>query len=86
MEYVFAPAADGQFGNAILSDLPMEEIDSGLLPDDGSQERSYLVVEVTTAAGPVRLSAPMSSLDRSPRSPPCSTPSVHARRSWLPVT
>jgi endonuclease/exonuclease/phosphatase family metal-dependent hydrolase len=53
MDYVFAPAADGQFGNSILSDLPMEEIDSGLLPDDGSQERSYLVVEVTTAAGPV---------------------------------
>jgi endonuclease/exonuclease/phosphatase family metal-dependent hydrolase len=53
MGYVFAPAADGQFGNAILSDLPMQEVDSGLLPDDGSQERSYLMVEVATATGPV---------------------------------
>jgi endonuclease/exonuclease/phosphatase family metal-dependent hydrolase len=53
MEYAFAPAADGQFGNAILSGLPMEVVDSGRLPDDGSQDRSYLVVELTTATGPV---------------------------------
>jgi len=53
MEYLFAPAADGQFGNAILSNLPMEELASGLLPEDGSQERSYLMVELTTSTGPV---------------------------------
>ena len=32
MEYVFSPAADGQFGNAILSDLPITELASGLFP------------------------------------------------------
>jgi endonuclease/exonuclease/phosphatase family metal-dependent hydrolase len=53
MEYRFAPAADGQFGNAILSDLPMTELASGLLPKDGSQERSYVMVELATSAGPV---------------------------------
>ena len=53
MEAVFAPAADDQFGNAILSRLPIEVIDSGRLPKDGSQERSYLMVELTTTAGPV---------------------------------
>lgn len=57
MDYVFAPAADGQFGNAILSDLPMDEIASGLLPKDGSQERSYLMVELATATGPVTVVA-----------------------------
>ena len=53
MEYFFAPAADGQFGNAILSKLPMDELASGRLPKDGSQERSYLMVELTTSTGPV---------------------------------
>ena len=53
MEYLFAPAADGQFGNAILSSLPMDELASGRLPKDGAQERSYLMVELTTSTGPV---------------------------------
>ena len=53
MEYLFAPAADGQFGNAILSSLPMDELASGRLPKDGAQERSFLMVELTTSTGPV---------------------------------
>ena len=53
MEYLFAPAADGQFGNAILSSLPMDELASGRLPKDGAQERSYLMVELTTSTGPL---------------------------------
>ena len=46
MEYRYVPAADGQFGNAILSRLPITEVDSGLLPNDGVQERGYAVVRV----------------------------------------
>ena len=33
MEYLYVAAADGQFGNAIMSRLPMEEIEQGKLPE-----------------------------------------------------
>jgi endonuclease/exonuclease/phosphatase family metal-dependent hydrolase len=46
MDFIFVPAADGQFGNAIFSRLPMTEIGRGLLPKDGSQERSYVLVQI----------------------------------------
>ncbi len=48
MDYLYVAAADGQFGNAILSRLPMLEIDSGLLPEDGSQQRSYAIARIAT--------------------------------------
>ncbi|MGZ8585892.1 MAG: endonuclease/exonuclease/phosphatase family protein [Actinomycetota bacterium] len=54
MPFRYEPAADGQFGNAILSRLPMSPISSGLLPDvEGKQDRSYLAVRVETARGPL---------------------------------
>ena len=46
MDYSYVPAADGQFGNAILSRLPITEVDSGPLPTDGVQERGYAIVRV----------------------------------------
>ena len=57
MEAAFAPAADPQFGNAVLTRLPMQVVDSGILPADGSQARSYLWVEVETASGPLQVVA-----------------------------
>jgi endonuclease/exonuclease/phosphatase family metal-dependent hydrolase len=57
MEYVYVPAADNQFGNAILSNLPMQELDGGPLPDDGTQRRSYIMVDVATAQGPLAVVA-----------------------------
>lgn len=51
MESIFVPAADGQFGNAILSRLPMTEIAAEVLPRDGSMDRSYIWVEVETESG-----------------------------------
>jgi endonuclease/exonuclease/phosphatase family metal-dependent hydrolase len=57
MEYVYVPAADNQFGNAILSNLPMQELDAGPLPDDGTQRRSYVMVDVATAQGPLAVVA-----------------------------
>jgi endonuclease/exonuclease/phosphatase family metal-dependent hydrolase len=51
MTAVYAPAADGQFGNAILSRLPMTEIASATLPRDGTQDRSFVWVEVATPKG-----------------------------------
>jgi endonuclease/exonuclease/phosphatase family metal-dependent hydrolase len=47
MPYRFEPAADGQFGNAILSRLPMEPVSAGTLPEvPGKQARSYLAVHL----------------------------------------
>ncbi len=51
MESIFVPAADGQFGNAILSRLPMTEIAAETLPRDGSMDRSYIWVEIETGSG-----------------------------------
>ena len=55
MEYVYVAAADGQFGNAIFSKLPMTEISRGVLPKDGSQERSYVLVRIDTGTTPVHV-------------------------------
>jgi endonuclease/exonuclease/phosphatase family metal-dependent hydrolase len=52
MEYVWAPAADGQFGNAILSRFPIELDRVIRLPyGEGPQERSAIGATVGTAPG-----------------------------------
>jgi endonuclease/exonuclease/phosphatase family metal-dependent hydrolase len=52
MPFVYQPAADGQFGNAVLSRLPIVSHDGGFLPfGDGPQQRSYLRVEVDLGGG-----------------------------------
>jgi len=52
MPYVYQPAADKQFGNAILSRLPLERIGAEMLPDvPGEQRRSYLAVRVHVGEG-----------------------------------
>lgn len=54
LPYRFEPAADGQFGNVILSRLPMTPVAAGPLPEaGGSQRRSFLAVAVATARGPL---------------------------------
>lgn len=57
MDVAFAEAADPQFGNAVLSRLPMRVVERGILPTDGSQRRSYVWVEVETASGPLNVVA-----------------------------
>jgi endonuclease/exonuclease/phosphatase family metal-dependent hydrolase len=48
----YEPAADPQFGNAILSRLPMTAVAAGPLPEVGTKQgRSYLAVDVSTSAG-----------------------------------
>ncbi len=52
MPYVFAPAADRQFGNVILSSLSIVNSDSGFLPfGAGPQRRSYARVELDLGDG-----------------------------------
>jgi endonuclease/exonuclease/phosphatase family metal-dependent hydrolase len=53
LPYRYEPAADGQFGNVIMSRLPMTFVAGGLLPaqDPDSQARSYLAVRVETGPG-----------------------------------
>jgi len=54
MPYRYEPAADIQFGNAILSRLPVSEVAAGPLPEvEGSQARSFIAVRVETTAGPL---------------------------------
>ncbi len=54
MPFIFEPAADAQFGNAVLSRLPMTRVAGGLLPDvAGKQRRSFSLVRIETAAGPL---------------------------------
>ncbi|HZE39431.1 MAG TPA: endonuclease/exonuclease/phosphatase family protein [Stackebrandtia sp.] len=56
MSYVWAPAADGQFGNLILTTLPLSHVETGHLPRGaGSMVRSYAAATVTTADGNVRV-------------------------------
>jgi endonuclease/exonuclease/phosphatase family metal-dependent hydrolase len=55
MTSVYVPAADGQFGNAILSRLPMTEIAAETLPRDGTQDRSYVWVAIETATGEINV-------------------------------
>jgi len=52
MPYVYVPAADEQFGNAVLSRVPMLETTSGQLPyGEGPQQRSYLAVRLDLGGG-----------------------------------
>jgi endonuclease/exonuclease/phosphatase family metal-dependent hydrolase len=52
MPYVYAPAADGQFGNVVLSRLPILRSKGVFLPQiDGAQRRSYLLVEIDMGQG-----------------------------------
>lgn len=52
MGYVWSPAADGQFGNVILSRLPMSDVDTGKLPQGaGSMVRSYAAATVELSGG-----------------------------------
>jgi endonuclease/exonuclease/phosphatase family metal-dependent hydrolase len=52
MPFVYQPAADGQFGNAVLSRLPILSHQGGFLPfGAGPQRRSYLRVEIDAGGG-----------------------------------
>jgi endonuclease/exonuclease/phosphatase family metal-dependent hydrolase len=52
MTYRFEPAADDQFGNAILSRLPMTPVAAGRLPSvSGKQARSFLIVRLDAGSG-----------------------------------
>lgn len=52
MPFLYVPAADEQFGNAVLSRLPILATTSGELPfGDGPQHRSYLSVLVDAGGG-----------------------------------
>ncbi|MEW6060135.1 MAG: endonuclease/exonuclease/phosphatase family protein [Actinomycetota bacterium] len=52
MPYRWAAAADGQFGNLVLSRLPIGSVRKALLPyGDGPQHRSYLLVELDVDDG-----------------------------------
>jgi len=54
MPYVFQPAADGQFGNAILTRLPFEPLGGALLPEVGAKQgRSYLALRVDVSGTPL---------------------------------
>jgi endonuclease/exonuclease/phosphatase family metal-dependent hydrolase len=54
MPYRYQPAADAQFGNAILSRSPMTPFASGPLPEvEGRQGRSYLAVWVDVGGRPL---------------------------------
>ncbi|WP_203959599.1 endonuclease/exonuclease/phosphatase family protein [Actinocatenispora thailandica] len=53
MPYVWSPAADGQFGNVIMSSLPMSQVHTGRLPyGQGPQRRSYAQATVQLPGGP----------------------------------
>ena len=52
MPYRFAPAADGQFGNVILSRLPIVRTEAVSLPQvNGAMRRSYVLVTVSVGGG-----------------------------------
>lgn len=57
LDYVWAPAADGQFGNAIFSKVPLRDVATGGLPyGQGPMRRSYIAATVTVpGAGSIRL-------------------------------
>lgn len=47
MQLVYGPTADHQFGNAILTDLPVDDIVRGRLPrGDGTMVRGYVMAEI----------------------------------------
>jgi endonuclease/exonuclease/phosphatase family metal-dependent hydrolase len=52
MPYDWAPAANGQFGNALLTRLPHSEVEVARLPyGQGPMERSYLTTTLRLAGG-----------------------------------
>ena len=52
MPYLYVPAADERFGNAVLSRLPIRATTSGELPfGEGPQQRSYLAVLLDVGGG-----------------------------------
>src|SRR5690606_3435636 len=52
MRYEWSPAADGQFGNVILTRMPYSEVTAGRLPFvDGPMQRSYLALTLHLADG-----------------------------------
>lgn len=52
LPFVYQPAADAQFGNAIMTRLPILDHDAGFLPfGEGPQRRSYLRVRIDLGAG-----------------------------------
>lgn len=52
MPFVYQPAADGQFGNAVFTRLPLLSSDGGFLPvAGGTQRRSYLRVRIDLGGG-----------------------------------
>jgi endonuclease/exonuclease/phosphatase family metal-dependent hydrolase len=52
MPYAFAPAADGQFGNVVLSRFPILRSNGVFLPQiEGAQRRSYVEVEIGIGSG-----------------------------------
>src|SRR3954451_4552997 len=54
----FAPAADRQFGNAVLSRSGLSDVAIHELPyGDGPQRRSALATTVTTPSGPLRVTS-----------------------------
>lgn len=58
MTIEFAPAADRQFGNAVLSRSGMTDVAIHDLPyGDGPQNRSALATTVTTPSGPLRVTS-----------------------------
>ncbi|MGB5758365.1 MAG: endonuclease/exonuclease/phosphatase family protein, partial [Acidimicrobiales bacterium] len=58
MRVVFAPAADRRFGNAILTNLELENVTRLALPyGEGPQNRSAISGDVVVAGGPVRVTS-----------------------------
>lgn len=54
MPYVFQPAADDQFGNAVLSRVAFRSLGGALLPEvDDMQRRSYVAIVVNVPDGPL---------------------------------
>ncbi len=52
MSYAWAPAADDQFGNLVLSHLPIEDVSGADLPyGEGPQHRSYVRVVLEVSPG-----------------------------------
>jgi len=52
MPYLYVPAADEQFGNAVLSRLPVRATTTGELPfGEGPQQRSYLALLLDAGGG-----------------------------------
>jgi endonuclease/exonuclease/phosphatase family metal-dependent hydrolase len=58
MRMSFAPAADRQFGNAILTSLPLDNVTMLRLPyGEGPQRRSALSADLLVAGGPLRVTS-----------------------------